>query len=158
MNNNNDNDNNTVYAYNYNDDDFTDDFTDDFDDDYEIVTDLRCNIKVTGCNYSYAYVLIVCGLTSEYYNIHTKTLTEHGKSFVDDAISSTCKEVAYETKVKNSFKFTFYCLKCKKKLMAFLWRRVREPKIMKELHPKNIALKLSIFDELSLDTDMDTIF
>ena len=152
MNNNNDNDNDNVNV-------FANDFDDDdVDDDYEIVTDLRCNIKVTGCNYSYAYVLIVRGLTSEYYNIHTKTLTEHGKSFVDDAISLTCKEVAYERKVKDSFAFTFYCLKCKKKLMAFLWRQVREPKIMKELHPKNIALKLSIFDELSLDTDMDTIF
>jgi hypothetical protein len=52
------------------------------------------------------------------------------------------------------FKFTFYCLKLKKKLRDWLWIKIRLPKITNKYNPKNLMKLLEIFDGDDMNVDI----
>jgi Leucine-rich repeat (LRR) protein len=52
-------------------------------------------------------------------------------------------------KILNNFRYLYYCLKFKKQFRDWLWKKIREPKIIKKYHPCHLIKNLNI------DTDLD---
>jgi hypothetical protein len=51
----------------------------------------------------------------------------------------------------NKFRHLYYSLKFKKPLRYLLWKKIREPKIMKKYHPSYLI------ENLHEDTDLDEL-
>ena len=59
-------------------------------------------------------------------------------------------------KILNNFRFLYYCLKFKNKFRAWLWEKVREPKIQQKYHPSRLLELLKDKDINDLD-DLDDV-
>jgi Leucine-rich repeat (LRR) protein len=66
----------------------------------------------------------------------------------NDALNISRKEV----KILNDFRFSYYCLKFKKRFRDWLWVRIREPRIREKYHPDYLLEHL-----LNEETDLDMI-
>lgn len=62
----------------------------------------------------------------------------------------TKKELQKIVKTVYNFKYTYYCLKFKKRFRDFLWERIREPIAMKIYHPSELQ---KILDEAASEVD-----
>jgi hypothetical protein len=60
-----------------------------------------------------------------------------------------CLHLDFKNNILSRFRFTFYLLKCKKRLRNFLWIKIREPKIKAQFHPNHLL------KELTEETDLD---
>jgi Leucine-rich repeat (LRR) protein len=63
--------------------------------------------------------------------------------------NTSISTVRLQINVINQFCFTFYSQKCKQRLRAFLWLKVREPKIKAQFHPRYLL------KGLKEETDID---
>jgi hypothetical protein len=63
----------------------------------------------------------------------------------------TSKELQKIVKTIYNFKYTYYCLKFKKRFRDFLWQRLREPIAMKRYHPSELQKMLDVAAASELD-------
>jgi len=61
------------------------------------------------------------------------------------------KELQKIVKTIYNFKYTYYCLKFKKRFRDFLWQRLREPIAMKRYHPSELQKMLDVAAASELD-------
>jgi len=54
-------------------------------------------------------------------------------------------------RILNNFRHLYYCLKFKKQLREWLWKKVREQTIMRRYHPSYLIEKLYLDEETDLD-------
>lgn len=66
------------------------------------------------------------------------------------------KRVVNECNILERFQFVYYVQKCRKKLMRFLWKKIRLPKIQYKYRPERL---LDIMDQIQQDTEyMEELF
>jgi Leucine-rich repeat (LRR) protein len=63
--------------------------------------------------------------------------------------NSSIAAINTQLQVLHMFRFTFYSLKCKKRLRDFLWLKVREPKIKAQFNPQHLL------ERMTEDTNLD---
>jgi Leucine-rich repeat (LRR) protein len=77
-------------------------------------------------------------------------ILDYEKNPVYDIFDSNTLEIIKEKiEIINKFRYLYYILKFKKQFRIWLWKRVREPKIIKKYHPKYLLENLS--EEIELD-------
>jgi Leucine-rich repeat (LRR) protein len=64
------------------------------------------------------------------------------------------EELQQIVKTIYNFKYTYYCLKFKKRFRDFLWERVREPIAMKRYHPLELQKILDVTESSELDENV----
>jgi hypothetical protein len=60
-------------------------------------------------------------------------------------------ETKEKIKIFNKFRYLYYCLKFKKQFRDLLWKKVREPKIMRRYHPSYLI------ENLDVDIDLEMV-
>jgi hypothetical protein len=63
--------------------------------------------------------------------------------------NSSISATRIQVNTLNKFRFTFYLLKCKKRLRDFLWQKIREPRIKARFNP------LHLLEGITEETDLD---
>jgi Leucine-rich repeat (LRR) protein len=117
----------------------------------------RCNenLKLLVCGYNYIDYI-------PYINEKLKTLyCNDNELYILPKIPKNVRLVAFRNPmceydniiIINKFKYTYYCLYCKKQLMKILWN-IREKIAMKRYHPNNLIKLLSVVDESDITLDI----